>query len=785
MEPAGDRTGGVNKGEEPGEDKAAEQTPATSTTVTPRRGLRDRGAGRPRSGVSASVTDVNGAASSPQSSGRVLRDRSTRAVPAWLKDTKSSDDDEDEPSPDTGATKRRKVSNSRRKKNSESAGSAEAGGGVAGDSLQGTDSEDLKKPATDAEALPTRRPPAQTRAKPPSGRAVRGSAKPVCKTEPGMENPAAVEGELNNKEKYEIEKKEKESEDVAEPVLDDEDPQFQDDPNDLNYQPQSQSGAEEEEGLSSDEDVPFRDDLNDQSYDPKAERDVPKPKRRVPPRQKEKKEKEKAPKKEKEVAEIKIEGSDNLESVEEEVKLEEETVEDPDGPRKRGRRKKDDKTPRLPKRRKKPPVQYVRCEMEGCGTVLAHPRYLQHHIKYQHLLKKKYVCPHPSCGRLFRLQKQLLRHAKHHTDQRDYICEFCARAFKSSHNLAVHRMIHTGEKPLQCEICGFTCRQKASLNWHMKKHDADATYQFSCSICGKKFEKKDCVVAHKAKSHPEVLIAEALAANAGALITTPASLLELPGNPMQAEVTSLDVSQIGQDGQVDQVSQEGQVGQQVAQVSQMGHVTQQVSHQVVLLGQDQSLHTMQVPVTIALSPIDPPSPADNQQQTHLQLQMPVQFVQAAQQPQQPQIQQLTLHSSSVVTQHQPQIQSLQSYSSQQQQQNQGQTQILQMTFQPVSQSQTHIQQIPILATSHQLQTLQTAAPSPPLLSSSHPHSQNPTSTNGDSFILDSPVLSSSSQSVSSLQHTETVGEDGVVWEQTGHGGVLSDNSERHVQQALM
>lgn len=138
MEPAGDRTGGVNKGEEPAEDKAAEQTPATSTTVTPRRGLRERGVSRPRSGVSASLTDVNGAASSPQSSGRVLRDRSTRAVPAWLKDTKS-DDDEDEPSPDTGATKRRKVSNSRRKKNSESAGSAEAGGGVAGDSLQGTE----------------------------------------------------------------------------------------------------------------------------------------------------------------------------------------------------------------------------------------------------------------------------------------------------------------------------------------------------------------------------------------------------------------------------------------------------------------------------------------------------------------------------------------------------------------------------------------------------------------------------------------------------------------------
>ncbi|XP_026158628.1 zinc finger protein 135 [Mastacembelus armatus] len=781
METANDRTGDVNKREEPEQDKAANQSPATSTTVSPRRGLRERGASRRRSGVSASVTDVNGAAS-PQSSGRVLRDRSTRTVPAWLKDTKS-DDDEDEHSSDTGATKRRKVSNSRRKKNSESVGSAEPEGGVAGDSLQGTDSEDPKKPTTDAQALPSRRPPGQSRAKAPSGRAVRGSAKPVCKTEPEMENPTAVEGETNDKDKYEIKKKEEESKAIVEPVLNDEDLPFQDDSNDLNFQPQSQSAVEVEEGLSSDEDVPFRDDLNDQSYDPKAERDAPKPKRRPPPRQKDKKEREKAPKKEKEVTEIKVEGSDSLQRVDEEVKLEEEIVEDPDGPRKRGRRKKDDKTPRLPKRRKKPPVQYVRCEMEGCGTVLAHPRYLQHHIKYQHLLKKKYVCPHPSCGRLFRLQKQLLRHAKHHTDQRDYICEFCARAFKSSHNLAVHRMIHTGEKPLQCEICGFTCRQKASLNWHMKKHDADATYQFSCSICGKKFEKKDCVVAHKAKSHPEVLIAEALAANAGALITTPASLLELPGNPVHTEMTSLDMSQVGQDGQVDQLSQEGPVGQQVAHVSQMGHVAQQVSHQVVLLGQDQSLHTMQVPVTIALSPIDPPSPAEHQQQTHLQLQMPVQFVQAAQQPQQPQIQQLTLHSSSGVTQHQPQLQPLQPYSSQQH--SQGQTQILQMTFQPVSQAQTHIQQLPILATSQQLPTLQAATPSPPLLSTSQAQSQHPASTTEDSFILGNPVLTSSPPSANSLQQTESVGEDGVVWEQVGQGEVLTDSTERHVQQAVM
>uniref|UniRef100_A0A8D0B6F1 E3 ubiquitin-protein ligase ZFP91 n=1 Tax=Salvator merianae TaxID=96440 RepID=A0A8D0B6F1_SALMN len=275
--------------------------------------------------------------------------------------------------------------------------------------------------------------------------------------------------------------------------------------------------SDEDEMLISEEEVPFKDDPRDETYKPHLDREAPKQRKKAG-KGKEEKEKQK---------EIKVEV---------EVKEESEFREDEDPPRKRGRRRKDDKSPRLPKRRKKPPIQYVRCEMEGCGTVLAHPRYLQHHIKYQHLLKKKYVCPHPSCGRLFRLQKQLLRHAKHHTDQRDYICEYCARAFKSSHNLAVHRMIHTGEKPLQCEICGFTCRQKASLNWHMKKHDADTFYQFSCNICGKKFEKKDSVVAHKAKSHPEVLIAEALAANAGALITS----TEILGNNPEPIVPPTD-----------------------------------------------------------------------------------------------------------------------------------------------------------------------------------------------------------------------------------------------------
>ncbi|XP_059211163.1 E3 ubiquitin-protein ligase ZFP91-like [Centropristis striata] len=277
------------------------------------------------------------------------------------------------------------------------------------------------------------------------------------------------------------------------------------------------------------QDPPFKDDLN---YKPETH--MEKSRRHTTFKEKEVKEEELEKEEEEEEDDIKKEETTKIV-----VQREDIVGDNTEPPRKRGRQQKDVRVPRLPKQRKKPPVQYVRCEIEGCGTVLAHPRYLQHHIKYQHLLKKKYVCDHPSCGRLFRLQKQLLRHAKHHTDQRDYICEYCARAFKSSHNLAVHRMIHTGEKPIQCEICGFTCRQKASLNWHMKKHDAEASYTFSCSICSKKFEKKDSVVAHKAKSHPEVLIAEALAANGGSVINTPLPAAEsVPSAPAPVPVLS-------------------------------------------------------------------------------------------------------------------------------------------------------------------------------------------------------------------------------------------------------
>ncbi|XP_028833235.1 E3 ubiquitin-protein ligase ZFP91 [Denticeps clupeoides] len=758
-------------------EKAAPASPSSGAASTPRRALRGRGASRTKAEVSA-PRDTNGAASAASTPGRVLRDRSTRALPAWRQSEMKADDDDDDGGGgghDAASTRRRKPAYPRRRRNAAAPSSTDWAGEAADGSGPAADCDGDKEPAN-SRAPRSRRSQALGRPRPP-----RGSPRPVCKSEPDAELAYVETEKIAGRKAVASGKKEEERPGEhalpakAEEAQEQECPSLGTDQPDQNYRPQQQSGEDE---ISSDEDVPFRDDLNDQSYDPKAERDPHKPRRKPPSRQKEKK--EKVPQKEKEL-DIKLEGGDSKE-----VKLENEFGEVTEPPRKRGRRRKDDKSPRLPKRRKKPPVQYVRCEIEGCGTVLAHPRYLQHHIKYQHLLKKKYVCPHPSCGRLFRLQKQLLRHAKHHTDQRDYICEFCARAFKSSHNLAVHRMIHTGEKPLQCEICGFTCRQKASLNWHMKKHDADATYQFSCGICGKKFEKKDSVVAHKAKSHPEVLIAEALAANAGALITTPGALLEASSSG--PTTVAADQSQ-----------------QQDAQVGQVAPL--------VVVGQDtHTLHTMQVPVTLALPTSDdegahsehqPPPPPP----THT-LQLPLQFVSATPAVSQGPIHQLTLQSSTAMVT-QPQQLALQAYSPQMQ------TQILHMTFQPVThnipqQPQAHVQQFPLLTAAQQQLSIQQAAqtqqalqrltqhglPSNPALVTQATHEETSDGRGNLGFNPDAAPPANSTPAT-----IQEPGEEGVVWEGGRNGeagsmaavweragedeGILAEASNGQVQHGLM
>lgn len=110
----------VYKKEEP-EEPLELKSPDSSETRTPKRALRGRTGIRADPAALLSAPDVNGTAGTgAPGSGRVLRDRSTRAVPLWRrKDIAEEQDDDGEAEEDDEAPRRRKGSCPRRRRNLE------------------------------------------------------------------------------------------------------------------------------------------------------------------------------------------------------------------------------------------------------------------------------------------------------------------------------------------------------------------------------------------------------------------------------------------------------------------------------------------------------------------------------------------------------------------------------------------------------------------------------------------------------------------------------------------
>ncbi|XP_073408664.1 uncharacterized protein [Dendrobates tinctorius] len=82
-----------------------------------------------------------------------------------------------------------------------------------------------------------------------------------------------------------------------------------------------------------------------------------------------------------------------------------------------------------------------------------------------------------------------------HIVVKKFSCSQCGKCFNRKSNLSKHKKSHTGEKPFSCKECGKCFNEKSDLFRHQRIHTGEKPY--SCPQCGKYFNQKPGLVRHQ------------------------------------------------------------------------------------------------------------------------------------------------------------------------------------------------------------------------------------------------------------------------------------------------
>uniref|UniRef100_A0A1Q3F3T8 C2h2-type zn-finger protein n=1 Tax=Culex tarsalis TaxID=7177 RepID=A0A1Q3F3T8_CULTA len=140
-----------------------------------------------------------------------------------------------------------------------------------------------------------------------------------------------------------------------------------------------------------------------------------------------------------------------------------------------------------------------------CVRTFRTERLLRKHKRKMH--PKVFVCVH--CPKQFLYKSLLDKHARVHTQEKPFFCEFCQTSFSQKINLEVHLVkrhnVAVGggkllaQKHLPCPHCPKLFDRPSSLNNHLRTHTRERP--FGCHECSKTFASNSSLASHIRTHH--------------------------------------------------------------------------------------------------------------------------------------------------------------------------------------------------------------------------------------------------------------------------------------------
>ncbi|KAM4035060.1 uncharacterized protein ACNLHF_021752 [Anomaloglossus baeobatrachus] len=102
--------------------------------------------------------------------------------------------------------------------------------------------------------------------------------------------------------------------------------------------------------------------------------------------------------------------------------------------------------------------------------------------------------PSPKTNIQNKTHRRTVEHEKAYKGGKPFSCSECGKCFNRKANLVRHLRIHTGEKPFSCPECAKCFSENVILAAHQRTHTGEKPY--SCSECGKHYSTKSILVTH-------------------------------------------------------------------------------------------------------------------------------------------------------------------------------------------------------------------------------------------------------------------------------------------------